>query len=544
MYIYFTNILPAIAFGFFLTDRTAGQIGILEVMLSMGVSGTLYGLLAGQPLVIVGVTGPISIFYDTMFHLAASWGYAFLPWMAWVAFWAALMHVALGALNASDLVRWTTRFSGEIFGVLIALVYIARAIQEFVSQFDAQPLAAALLALLLGLGTWLVAAALSGAGGWVVLTKGLRGLIADYAAAVAIVLFTALQFLPKFAQAGVEHLSMPLTFRPTADRAWLVPFWEVPVGGVFAALLPAFILTVLFYFDHNVSAMLAQQPEYRLRKPPSYNWDFVVLGLTVFLTGLLGLPANNGLIPQSPLHVRALARIREVRRGHAVVEEWDGVCETRVSSVAHAVLIGVTCAPPFLYLISWIPRGVLAGLFLYMGFASFHGNELADRVLLQITRRRDADGRLHARYLPLPPRRTTAFTLIQAVIAAAVFGITYTPADIVFPVLIALLVPLRLYGLSRVFTAEELALLDEDVPRPLHTDALAEALPSVVTALDGEGAAKDSPPPPPAAAAAADGTAAGNGHAPEVIELAATTTDEIALPRRRSVAHEVGPQES
>lgn len=52
---------------------------------------------------------------------------------------------------------------------------------------------------------------------------------------------------------------------------------EVPGSFIAAALLPALIVTVLFYFDHNVSSQMAQQPEYHLVKGPAYHWDFLLL---------------------------------------------------------------------------------------------------------------------------------------------------------------------------------------------------------------------------------------------------------------------------
>ena len=79
------------------------------------------------------------------------------------------------------------------------------------------------------------------------------------------------------------------------------------------AIVPALMLTSLFFFDHNVSSILllsvtvcctvfyclllsvtvcycllsqvssilAQSPKFGLHKPPSFHWDFLVLGLTV-----------------------------------------------------------------------------------------------------------------------------------------------------------------------------------------------------------------------------------------------------------------------
>lgn len=43
-----------------------------------------------------------------------------------------------------------------------------------------------------------------------------------------------------------------------------------------------------------------------MRKPPGFHWDFFLLGITVFIAGLLGFPAPNGLIPQAPLHTASL----------------------------------------------------------------------------------------------------------------------------------------------------------------------------------------------------------------------------------------------
>jgi hypothetical protein len=70
---------------------------------------------------------------------------------------------------------------------------------------------------------------------------------------------------------------------------------EVPGPYVAAALVPAVIISVLFYFDHNVSSQMAQQPEFNLVKGPAYHWDFLLLSGLVRATefggrcrGLLG----------------------------------------------------------------------------------------------------------------------------------------------------------------------------------------------------------------------------------------------------------------
>ena len=51
------------------------------------------------------------------------------------------------------------------------------------------------------------------------------------------------------------------------------------------------LLTILFFFDHNVSSLIAQGTEFPLKKPSGFHWDIFLLGLTTGVSGLLGLPA-------------------------------------------------------------------------------------------------------------------------------------------------------------------------------------------------------------------------------------------------------------
>lgn len=73
---------------------------------------------------------------------------------------------------------------------------------------------------------------------------------------------------------------------------------DVPPAYIAAALIPALLITILFYFDHSVSSLLAQQTRFNLRKPSTYSWDLALLGLMTALCGLIGLPPVNGVLPQ------------------------------------------------------------------------------------------------------------------------------------------------------------------------------------------------------------------------------------------------------
>jgi len=175
-------------------------------------------------------------------------------------------------------------------------------------------------------------------------------------------------------------------------------------------------------------------------------------------------PPVNGLIPQAPLHTDSLCEKAFVTDSHGnKVERVVSCNENRISNLMQAVLIGCTLAA--IKLIGMLPIAALDGLFIYMGIASFAGNTFYERVVLYIT---DKDLR-EARRLPfigkdfkkVPLKTIHLFTLLQFFILACIFVITLLDyVDCLFPVLIAVLVPVRIYYLPRLFGKEAVDILD------------------------------------------------------------------------------------
>jgi hypothetical protein len=62
IYMYFANILPALAFSLDMFQKTGSEYGVNEVLLASVLGAVVFSLFGGQPLVIVGVTGPITVF--------------------------------------------------------------------------------------------------------------------------------------------------------------------------------------------------------------------------------------------------------------------------------------------------------------------------------------------------------------------------------------------------------------------------------------------------------------------------------------------------
>jgi hypothetical protein len=90
----------------------------------------------------------------------------------------------------------------------------------------------------------------------------------------------------------------------SSGRAPRQALGDVPGAFVGAAAVPALVIAVLFYFDHNVSAQMAQQPEFNLARPPASGYDMLLLGAYTLACGLLGIPPVNGVLPQARARAR------------------------------------------------------------------------------------------------------------------------------------------------------------------------------------------------------------------------------------------------
>jgi hypothetical protein len=51
---------------YFAGDKTKNLIGISETLVATSIAGVLFALVAGQPLVVVGATGPLLLFDESL----------------------------------------------------------------------------------------------------------------------------------------------------------------------------------------------------------------------------------------------------------------------------------------------------------------------------------------------------------------------------------------------------------------------------------------------------------------------------------------------
>lgn len=477
-FMFFASIAPALTFGMMLNTRTEGAQGIMEVLFSTALCGMVYAAISGQPMIIMGVTGPICIFCISIFTLANQIGLPYLPWISVIGLWSAAMHFLLALVNLSVVVRFVTRFTLETFGVLIAIIYLVDAFKVLVGLYINDQIQVSLLSTLWALGTCALAYTLHGARQWRILPNIVCRTLADCAVPIAIGVFTGLVYIPWFYSADPYFLDVPSSFRPTPDRSWWVflQYGDLPVWSYFAAIPPAMLLTALIFFDHNVSSMLAQVDEYGLKKGTSFHYDFFVVGILIAICSILGIPFTHGLIPQAPMHVRSMASVQidtdpiTGKKSERIVS----VRENRLTGFFHAALIGVLAIWGQIIL-RVFPSSVLTGLFLFMGLTSLEEGQFWNRVKLLLVW---GEKRNHFRHLRFVKHvhvvKQTVYTVVQIACAALIYAVTETPAGLIFPMLVLLLIPVRSLIMPRVFSKRDLYYLDNNKNNPDLLEPLTE----------------------------------------------------------------------
>ncbi|XP_027354140.1 boron transporter 1-like isoform X3 [Abrus precatorius] len=311
-----------------------GTLTAVQTLASTALCGIIHSIIGGQPLLILGVAEPTVLMYTFMYNFAKDrkdLGHKlFLPWTGWVCVWTALLLFLLAILGACSIINRFTRLAGELFGLLIAMLFMQQAIKGLVEEFCVPKNQAegtnqialqsswlfgnGMFALVLSFGLLFTGLRSRKARSWRYGTGWLRGFIADYGVPLMILVWTAVSYIPvnKVPRGIPRRLFSPNPWSPGAYSNWTVvkEMLKVPPLYIVGAFIPATMIAVLYYFDHSVASQLAQQKEFNLRKPSSYHYDLLLLGFLTILCGLIGIPPSNGVIPQSPMHTKSLATLK------------------------------------------------------------------------------------------------------------------------------------------------------------------------------------------------------------------------------------------
>lgn len=461
LFLFFACLAPAVTFGGVMSVETDQAIGAVEMIAASAVCGVIYALLSGQPLIIMGGTGPLLVFTAILYALCENYEIPFLPTYAWVGFWTALLTIILALTDASCLMRFFTRFTDEIFAALISVIFIYKAIESLIHIFQGldvkQHHDTALLSLLLALGTFYLAITLQGLRRSRYMLPWTREFLADFGPAIALAAMTYLAFVLN--EVDLDVLPAPDEFGTTSGRAWLVNPFAAPMWVRFAAIGPAILGTILVFLDQNITARLVNAADHKLKKGGAYHLDLAVTGGMIALCSIFGLPWLVAATVRSLNHVRSLATMEDVVVGNGG-ERHDrilSVRENRVTGLSIHLMIGASLL--LLPLLKQIPMAVLYGLFLFMGVVSMRGNQFFERMSLWAM-----ESSLYPKthYIRRVPNGVVhAFTGIQVACLLVLWFVKESRIGILFPLFIAMLVPIR-FSLSRFFREPYLQALDAD----------------------------------------------------------------------------------
>uniref|UniRef100_A0A3Q1FMW6 Anion exchange protein n=1 Tax=Acanthochromis polyacanthus TaxID=80966 RepID=A0A3Q1FMW6_9TELE len=501
IFIYFAALSPAITFGGLLADKVEDMMGVPELLISTSIQGIIFCFVAAQPVLVIGFSGPLLVFEEAFFAFCKSQEIEYIVGRVWVGVWLVIIVVIIVACEGSFLVRFISRFTQEIFSILISLIFIYETFAKLGRTFKSHPLIlnydhlnaslenpwqskveetviydnvtgnttviistikspypnTALLSMCLMLGCFFIAYFLRQFKNGMFLPGKVRRLLGDFGVPIAIFLMIVVDY--NINDTYTQKLVVPkgLMVSNPAKRGWLInPFGEhktFPVWVMFACCVPALLVFILIFLESQITTLIVSKPERKMVKGSGFHFDLLVLVGMGGLSAIFGVPWLSAATVRSVTHANALTVMSKGPK--PVIEK---VLEQRISGVVVALLVGLSILmEPILKM---IPMSALFGIFLYMGVTSLNGIQLWDRMLLLL---------IPKKYHPDEPYATRVstgrmhlFTAIQIVCLALLWIVKSSPVSLALPFILILTIPLRMCMTGRLFTELEMKCLDAD----------------------------------------------------------------------------------
>uniref|UniRef100_A0A8C6MW98 Anion exchange protein n=1 Tax=Mus spicilegus TaxID=10103 RepID=A0A8C6MW98_MUSSI len=527
LFLYCACMSPVITFGGLLGEATEGRISAIESLFGASMTGIAYSLFGGQPLTILGSTGPVLVFEKILFKFCKEYGLSYLSLRASIGLWTATLCIILVATDASSLVCYITRFTEEAFASLICIIFIYEALEKLFELSETYPInmhndlelltqyscncmephspsndtlkewrESNLSASDIIWGNLTVSECRSLHGEYVGRACGhghpyvpdvlfwsvilffstvtmsatlkqfktsryfptkVRSIVSDFAVFLTILCMVLIDYA-----IGIPSpkLQVPSVFKPTRDdRGWFVtPLGPNPWWTIIAAIIPALLCTILIFMDQQITAVIINRKEHKLKKGCGYHLDLLMVAVMLGVCSIMGLPWFVAATVLSITHVNSL-KLESECSAPGEQPKFLGIREQRVTGLMIFILMGSSVF--MTSILKFIPMPVLYGVFLYMGASSLKGIQLFDRIKLFWMPAKHQPDFIYLRHVPL--RKVHLFTVIQMSCLGLLWIIKVSRAAIVFPMMVLALVFVRKL-MDFLFTKRELSWLDDLMP--------------------------------------------------------------------------------
>ncbi|XP_041100775.1 sodium bicarbonate cotransporter 3-like isoform X9 [Polyodon spathula] len=529
LFLYCACMSPVITFGGLLGEATKGNISAIESLFGASLTGVSYSLFCGQPLTILGSTGPVLVFEKILFKFCVDYELSYLSLRTSIGLWTAFLCIVLVATDASSLVCYITRFTEEAFAALICIIFIYEALEKLFHLGELYPvnmhndlanltfytcqcskpanlssetlqhlqnssmtpesiqwedldvtMCKALHGEFVGLackdqhhGPYIPDVLF-----WSVIlffttvflsfflkqfktmryfpTK-VRSTISDFAVFLTILIMVVVDYL-----IGIPSpkLNVPDRFEPTSkNRGWLIdPLGTNPWWTLLAAAIPALLCTILIFMDQQITGVIVNRKEHKLKKGCGYHLDLLLVAVMLGICSIMGLPWFVAATVLSISHVNSL-KVESECSAPGEQPKFLGIREQRITGLLIFVLMGLSVF--MTSVLKFIPMPVLYGVFLYMGASSLKGIQFFDRIKLFGMPAKHQPDLIYLRYVPL--WKVHVFTIIQLTCLVVLWLIKASSAAVVFPMMVLALVFIRKL-LDFFFTSRELSWLDDLMP--------------------------------------------------------------------------------
>ncbi|XP_015709426.1 sodium bicarbonate cotransporter 3 isoform X1 [Coturnix japonica] len=527
LFLYCACMSPVITFGGLLGEATQGRISAIESLFGASLTGIAYSLFAGQPLTILGSTGPVLVFEKILFKFCRDYGLSYLSLRTSIGLWTAFLCIVLVATDASSLVCYITRFTEEAFAALICIIFIYEALEKLFHlgevyafnmhnnldrltlyscvcsepqnpsnetlkawgkmnksvetiawsnltvteclEFHGVFLGSAcghhgpyipdvlFWSVILFFTTFFLSSFLKQFKTKRYFPTKVRSTISDFAVFLTIVIMVLIDYL-----VGVPSpkLHVPEKFEPThKDRGWFIdPLGGNPWWTLLVAAVPALLCTILIFMDQQITAVIINRKEHKLKKGCGYHLDLFMVGIMLGVCSIMGLPWFVAATVLSISHVNSL-KVESECSAPGEQPKFLGIREQRVTGLMIFVLMGLSVF--MTSVLKFIPMPVLYGVFLYMGVSSLKGIQFFDRIKLFGMPAKHQPDLIYLRYVPL--WKVHIFTVIQLTCLVLLWVIKASAAAVVFPMMVLALVFIRKL-MDLCFTKRELSWLDDLMP--------------------------------------------------------------------------------